>query len=734
MKSFKRILKYIWPQWPRIVVVVLCAILTTSLLAVSFMTVIPLLNVMMNKEGLHGWVDRKACDWLYGIDFYVPGAESAGGNSDAYDSLLVTNVEKGGVAQKAGLKNTDRIVGAGKILNGENAEQVTCARLLQELATTNESVITVEVKRLNANGSLEFLAIQLNSPKNKAYIEGLKLGAFKRFKQSAKTVVIERAETAINILPREQGGAGQTKAIIFIIVGVGIVTIIRCVAKFYQSYIAEKVVQIGINHLRRDAFIHVMNMPMKHFADEKPSDAVSRLVRDTGAMGSGIKIMLGKALLEPMTVLFLLTGAAWLNWQLTLIFLCGGPPTVYFAALLGKKMKKAARKSLMAWSQMLAKLQETMSGLKVVKVYNQQKYESDTFEVINQRLLKQSLKISKVDAATRPVLEVLGMAAGSVALIFGASWVARKQLDGAEFLGLLILLGSAAESVRKTSDIWNKIQEADAASERVFAMMDEPLEDEKSGAIDISPLKYKIEFQDIVFTYPGTERPVLNHVSLTVKAGSNVAIVGPNGSGKTTLANLLPRFYDPDSGGIFIDGQDIRDVTLVSLRNQIAMVTQNVVTFNDTVAANIAYGKSGAGREEIITAAKRAFAHEFIEQMADGYDAIIGEQGVGLSGGQLQRIIIARAILKNPAILIFDEATSQVDADSEAKIHNAIEEIMKNRTTFIIAHRFSTIINADVIVVMDDGRIIAQGQHEELIKTCRLYQSLYETQLIVADK
>lgn len=734
MKSFKRISKYIWPQWPRIVVVVLCAILATSLLAVSFMTVIPLLNVMMNKEGLHGWVDRKACDWLYGIDFYVPGAESAGGNSDAYDSLLVTNVKKGGIAQKAGLKNTDRIVGAGKILNGENVKQVTFARLLRELATTNEKVVLVQIKRLNSQGSLEFLTIQLNSPKNRDYIEGLPLGIFGRFKLAAKTAVIERSEAAINILPREQGGAGQTKAIIFIIVGVGIVTIIRCVAKFYQSYIAEKVVQIGINHLRRDAFIHVMNMPMKHFADEKPSDAVSRLVRDTGAMGNGIKIMLGKALLEPMTVLFLLAGAAWLNWQLTLIFLCGGPPTVYCAALLGKKMKKASKKSLMAWSQMLAKLQETMSGLKVVKVYNQQKYESDTFEVINQRLLKQSLKISKVDAATRPVLEVLGMVAGSVALIFGASWVARKQLDGAEFLGLLILLGSAAESVRKTSDIWNKIQEADAASERVFTMMDEPLEDEKSGAIDISPLKYKIEFQDIVFTYPGTERPVLNHVSLTVKAGSNVAIVGPNGSGKTTLANLLPRFYDPDSGGIRIDGQDIRDVTLVSLRNQIAMVTQNVVTFNDTVAANIAYGKTGASREEIITASKRAFAHEFIEQMADGYDAIIGEQGAGLSGGQLQRIIIARAILKNPAILIFDEATSQVDADSEAKIHNAIEEIMKNRTTFIIAHRFSTIINADVIVVMDDGRIIAQGQHEELIKTCRLYQSLYETQLIVADK
>jgi ABC-type multidrug transport system fused ATPase/permease subunit len=211
-----------------------------------------------------------------------------------------------------------------------------------------------------------------------------------------------------------------------------------------------------------------------------------------------------------------------------------------------------------------------------------------------------------------------------------------------------------------------------------------------------------------------------------------VAIVGPNGSGKTTLANLIPRFYDPDSGQVLIDDVDIRDVTLLSLRNQIAMVTQNVVTFNDTIAANIGYGKPGASREEIIQAAKRAFAHEFIEPLPNGYDTVIGEQGSGLSGGQLQRIVIARAILKNPAILIFDEATSQVDADSESKIHKAIEEIMHDRTSIVIAHRFSTIIAADIIVVMDNGRIIAQGQHEELMRSCRLYQSLYETQLVKA--
>jgi ABC-type multidrug transport system fused ATPase/permease subunit len=223
---------------------------------------------------------------------------------------------------------------------------------------------------------------------------------------------------------------------------------------------------------------------------------------------------------------------------------------------------------------------------------------------------------------------------------------------------------------------------------------------------------------------------VLKGINLSVQAGHNVAIVGPNGSGKTTLANLIPRFYDPDTGCILIDGKDIRKATLRSLRSQIGMVTQNVVTFNDTVAANIAYGKPNAAREEIMSAARRAFAHEFISPLPEGYDTVIGEQGSGLSGGQLQRIVIARAILKNPAILIFDEATSQIDADSEAKIHKAIEEIMQDRTSFIIAHRFSTVITADIIVVMDDGRIIAQGQHDELIQTCSLYQSLYETQLV----
>ncbi|MCK4752575.1 MAG: ABC transporter ATP-binding protein [Planctomycetes bacterium] len=710
MKAFLRIFKYIWPQWPRIIVVILSAVVVSTLLSLSFVTVLPLLKVMTGEEGLHNWIDRKVIGHRYGMQIYLPEKGDFSKSDIAY-YLYITNVKDQSLAHDCGLQKLDQIIGAGDFVVGQEHKKIAAEKLLETLAkAASTSQIDVQLRRFSEDDSFEIITVKLKTGHRGFYLDYIEKG--------------------MGFLPRGDSKSDKVRAVLFIVVIMGIVTVIRCLAKFCQGYMAQKVVLVALKQLRGDAYKHVMDMPMGLFVKERPSDTISRIVGDTGAMCIGVKILLGKALREPLNAMFLIGWAMVIDLNLSLIFLCGAPFALCLVAMFGKKVRRATTKSLVASSQILGKLQETMKGLRIVKVYNQQGHEYKAFEVLNRRLFKQSLKISKIDSATTPVLEIFGLAALSAAILAGAHWMQSGSMDGSEFIMLLGLLGSAAEAVRKTSGIWNKIQQSNAAAERVYAVMDRETESEEPSAVVLSPLKQKIEFRDIVFTYPGSEQCVLKGVSLTVQAGHNVAIVGPNGSGKTTLINLIPRFYDADSGSILIDNQNIYDGTLKSLRDQIGLVTQDVVTFNDTIASNIAYAKPEATREEIIAAAKRAFAHEFIDPLPEGYDTIIGEHGSGLSGGQLQRIVIARAILKGPPILIFDEATSQVDADSEAKIHKAVEEIMKDRTSFVIAHRFSTIITADVIVVMDGGQIIAQGQHDELIKSCRLYQSLYETQLL----
>ncbi|MEN6306152.1 MAG: ABC transporter ATP-binding protein [Anaerohalosphaeraceae bacterium] len=711
LSAFKRVLGYVWPQWPSLIAVFFWAMLIAGMLSVSFLTIIPLLKVMMEEEGLHGWVDRKACNWRYGMDFYVPS------RTDFFDAtsgktkyLLINRIEDNTWASQRGLQRGDQIFSVS--VRGKTEEAMSLSRMLEVLATMEpELPVVLSFKRENQE-QLETKLIEFQSP--------------------ARPFYADWAQWPVSFIPRSETKENVLHAMILVICAVTVVTIVRCWARFYQSYLAEKIVSIANTQLREDVFRHAMYMPVGFFSARGTSDTTSRIISDVAISGKGIKIVFGKTIREPLVTIGALCGAFVINWKLTLIFMTSAPAVIGVIAILGRKMKKATKKSLVTTAQMLGRIQEAMNALRVVKVYNRQKWEIDQYENTNQTLLKYNLRMSKIEAATNPVMDALGMVAGGAVILLGAAWV-TYQYDGMQsssFFALLICLGAAAESVRKVSDVWNNVQQANAAAERVFAVIDEPKEREAPGAFTMKPLERQIEFRDIVFTYPGAQQSALEGVTLTVPAGQTVAVVGSNGSGKTTLVNLLPRFYDPDSGQILIDGQDIHQATFYSLRDQISMVTQNVVTFNDTIANNIAYGKPDATRDEVVAAAKRAYAHEFISTLSNGYDSMIGELSSGFSGGQLQRIVIARAILKNPRILIFDEAMSQIDAESEAKIHAALGDIMKGRTCFLIAHRFSTVISADRIVVVDKGRIVADGKHQELIQSCQVYKNLYETQLM----
>lgn len=712
MNSFKRLMKYIWPQWPSLVVIFIAVIFIGVLFSASFVTVIPLLKVMMGQEGVHGWVDRNLCSQRYEMDFYVPDRiELADPTKNMVYYLSVNDIddEEGKPAFDAGLEVNDRITSL--YSKDQLPEKMLRGDMLRELSRREPgNPMMLSVMRVDSEGSEYKLEVELSAVDKPFY-----------------SSYVESIMSRISI---SEDGKSKRQAVQIIIILMIFATAIRCLARFIQDYLARRVVNIALNHLRRDTFSHIVDMPMKYFSQEGPSDAVSRIIRDTEGAGHGIKVMLGKAIREPSKAISTLAVAVFINWQIVAIFACGAPFIAITVGTLGKKIKKSSRRSLLSWSQMLCKLEETIAGLRAVKVYNQQGREKQQFANINDSLLRHQNKIAKVDAGTGPIMEVLGMLAGSAGLLFALKWVFEGALDEASFFTLLILLGSSAESIRKSSGVWNKVQQSSAASDRVFAVLDEKLEYETSNPVDIDEIKDSIEFKKVVFTYPGAKEPVLKGVNLKVKAGQNIAVVGPNGSGKTTLLNLMPRFYDVDSGDILIDGVDIKDMLLTSLREKLAVVSQRVITFNTTIAENIAYGKTDATLEDVMAASKHSYAHEFISKMPQGYDTIIGEDGAGLSGGQLQRIVIARAILKDPQILIFDEAMSQVDADSEAKISKALDELTTNRTSFVIAHRFSTVVNSDVIAVVDEGVIIATGKHSELIENCPLYRRLYETQLM----
>lgn len=508
--------------------------------------------------------------------------------------------------------------------------------------------------------------------------------------------------------------------------------------RFFHEFLSDKCAISSVNDVRRKLYDHVLHLPVPYFGSYGTSDVTSRMVSDAQQLQEGFKTFLGPAVAEPIKAAFALLVAAVIDWRLTVFIIIFAPVSMTVIRKFGKKVRRASRAALRTSSNMLGQIESTLVGIRVVKSAGAERFERRRYSTIMAELNSDQIKMARYEAISTPVLETLGaLAMGTVLIVASFMIFEWHSLDKSGFLMLLMCLVAIGESMRRTSKLNTVLQKSNAAAGRVFELLDTPVESrrpssQREGNVVLRGLEREITFQKINFQYPGTQFAAVSDLSLTVKKGQSIAIVGRNGSGKTTLLSLLPRFFEPSSGVIQIDGTDIRDFTLPSLRKNIGIVTQDAVIFPGTIADNIAYGQPALSRDEIESAAKQAFAHDFIMQKPNGYETRLEGLGGQLSGGQKQRINIARAILRKTPILILDEATSQVDAESEHLIQQAIEQLMHQRTTFVIAHRFSTILAADTIVVMEQGRVVGQGKHEELLQTCETYKQLYERQLVGA--
>ncbi len=508
-----------------------------------------------------------------------------------------------------------------------------------------------------------------------------------------------------------------------------LIYLIRGGAEYAQACIMRSVGQKVITRLRYELYEHINRMAISFFERIPSAVLMARITNDVG----NISIVCSKVLADLVrlvtTVMVLLVVLFSRDYMLASISILVLPLGIIPVSKIGKRLKKLSKKRQEKVAEINILLQETFLGSKIVKAFCMEEAENRRFAGLNQRLYRLVMKSVRADEITSPFMQFIGSLSLAAIIWYGGYQVISGATTPGTFFSFVTALFMMYKPIRKLTIINNRIQEAMASAERVFSVLDtcEEMEDHKS-AERLDGLKRKIEFRDVCFQYNAKDGLVLRGINLEIAKGEMVAVVGSSGAGKSTLADLIPRFYDVTSGGIFIDGLELKEYNLRSVRENIGIVTQESILFNDTVRYNIGYGRSESSQEEIVRAASAACAHDFIMQLLEGYDSIIGEQGCRLSGGQRQRIAIARAFLKNPDFLILDEATSDLDAESEYYVKKALDNLLKTRTSLVIAHRLSTVIDADKIIVLQEGRIVDMGRHEELVKRGGVYRDLFETQ------
>lgn len=514
----------------------------------------------------------------------------------------------------------------------------------------------------------------------------------------------------------------------FISVSIVVVFAIRGVFYYGQSYLVSYIGQRVVVDVREVMFRKFQRMPMEYFDKHQTGETMSYLTNDVGAIQSALVDNLIEMFTEGAILIGSIAMMFYLDWKLTLLTLVTVPLVGVSMRIFGKKIKSTSRIIQEKLADITSLLQESISSIRVVKSFVREKYEIDRFKVENELNFKATIDNVKITSLLTPTVEFLAAVAVTFIVWFGGYEVVNGIISAGALVAFLTYAVNLANPVKRLSRIYGRLQKAMAAIDRIFGVLDLPeTVNDKPNSIELPPIKGNVTVENVTFSYDGVHN-ALENVSFEVKPGQMIAFVGSSGAGKSTIANLIPRFYDVTSGDIKIDGIDIRDVKINSLREQIGIVPQETLLFSTTVMENIRYGRLDATDEEVIAAAKAANADKFICELPEGYQTKIGERGLNLSGGQRQRMAIARAMLKNPQILILDEATSALDTESEKIVQAALDDLMIGRTSFVIAHRLSTIFGADKIFVIDKGRICESGTHKELLELGGVYSNLYNIQ------
>ena len=689
-RAFRKITARAYPYRNRIALGFLFTFLFASMHTLSIATALPLLKVLLEEEGIHGWLERSVVSNRLGVTLAPV--------RDGDPGLLIL--------RRSDDSPLDEAVAAGDrlLLGGTGA---TLPEALARLARAgSDEKQEIAVKR---NDDVRNVTVNLKSAS-----------------------VADRAQLAVaSRLPRPSpGNDGKLRTLTYVLIALVLLVTVGNVLRYIgQVLIASAVLQTMVD-LRAELYERVLQLPLSFFAGQSTSDLVTNFVQDMQVIQRGLLTFFGKFLREPLKAVLILGFALVLDWRVTLTLAVAVPLAVLVFGQVGKRVKRANRQLLQGYSVMINALTTSLQNLPVVKTYTAERHERAHLASVDRHMYKQQLRLARLEAFVSPMVEVLAVIATSVAIAWLGSLVIRGELSLSEFGTLGVALAMVFDPLRKLTDVYVRLQQSTVGAERIFEVLQRPIEsDDNSGHQQADPLKQSIDFDRVTFTYPGAERPALKDVSVSIRKGETVALVGPNGSGKSTLANMIPRLRKPDRGEVRYDGVSLTELDLSSLRKQISIVSQEAVVFAGTPARNISYGTEGADPESVRAAVTRAFASEFIMAMPGEFDADLGERGTTLSGGQRQRLAIARAIFRDAPILIFDEATSQIDAESEQKIQDALQEFASDRTTIIIAHRLSTIQFADRIAVMEGGKKVDEGVHDELYDRCAFYRRLCDTQL-----